>query len=994
MTAALLRIVVSLSTVFACYAAYVLVAVPMIEPTAVRRNPGPSFDHKGTDPNQRYRLAHGFHFPAGSWELDGPKVLESARAKLLFKEYKNLGDGQVTLVPCTMIIYPRDDMELEEPQRQAIILQAIEGAVLKFDQDLDLRKGRVGNLVGGKLNGPIVIRGKESRPGAGDQLWIETRDVQLSDRLVWTPHPVSFQVGPNRGSGRDMRLVLAPGDRVSGGTVAPNIGGIQSFELARDVKLHVELGGATLLPDKDAPERPASKADTHPPVDVTCRGPFRFDLTRHIATFEEHVDVVRANAQGPSDQLSCELLSIHFAPKEEPPDAPTRRPGAMPNLEPRRIVARGSPVLVRSPSTGGEARCQRLEYQLVERTLGLSGTQGVMLRQRTGQISARSLEYQLPETGRIGKLRARAPGTIDGVLSEGATEAFHAEWKNQLQIRPHDGQHLVSATGKARIAWGALGQLSADSVWLWARENPDPPRSVGDRSGSQEKISPSRAVAQGHVQIDSPQLTAQTERLEVWVRREAPLAATDRAPERERAIGPARRGDQKPRRRYKCQGKLLRVQLVARGKKTDVAAVTLSGDMQFTELAADSSQPPLQVRGTLLELLDADTLGAKVSVNGTPAQVNVRGLVMTAENIQLDRGLNRLWAEGRGRMSHDGQEGARTTIGRRLDSLVLTWLGSMSFDGQTARCRRDVVCDTRQTIVVRGKSQPMTTHLTSQEMAVTLRQRIDFGGGQSSRKVEVAEFQCDGSFYLENRTLQDSALVAIERMAASDLSINQVSGKITGNGPGWIASVRRGKSGSSLLGTRKNKDGSATNENQPAEKDTEKDARKETALTYLHVEFQRGLQGNLHHREVTFSDMVRATYGPITTWQGAIDADDAGRLPKGAVLLSTDQLTVAEMRTDSARRGSIELEAKGNVSVEGEQFTAWADHMSYAEGKDLLILEGGKRSDAVLARQSQLGGPTSKAAAQRILFWRSTNRVEWDNVRYLDLSQLGDGPAK
>ncbi len=42
--------------------------------------------------------------------------------------------------------------------------------------------------------------------------------------------------------------------------------------------------------------------------------------------------------------------------------------------------------------------------------------------------------------------------------------------------------------------------------------------------------------------------------------------------------------------------------------------------------------------------------------------------------------------------------------------------------------------------------------------------------------------------------------------------------------------------------------------------------------------------------------------------------------------------------------------------------------MTYAQAKDLIVLEGTGRIDAQLWRQVQVGSPTSHASARRILF--------------------------
>ena len=69
-------------------------------------------------------------------------------------------------------------------------MRAEEGAILDFDRDIDLSRAEVGRLRGGRLVGRVTIRGnvgplsssKRAQPGSGpngDELWIETRDIDL-----------------------------------------------------------------------------------------------------------------------------------------------------------------------------------------------------------------------------------------------------------------------------------------------------------------------------------------------------------------------------------------------------------------------------------------------------------------------------------------------------------------------------------------------------------------------------------------------------------------------------------------------------------------------------------------------------------------------------------------------------------------------------------------------------------------------------------------------
>jgi hypothetical protein len=158
------------------------------------------------------------------------------------------------------------------------------------------------------------------------------------------------------------------------------------------------------------------------------------------------------------------------------------------------------------------------------------------------------------------------------------------------------------------------------------------------------------------------------------------------------------------------------------------------------------------------------------------------------------------------------------------------------------------------------------------------------------------------------------------------------------------------------------------------------------------VRFEGPIGGNVHRQELSFSEQVRAVYGPVEDWTAELDPDAPDKLDAQAVLLNCDKLIVRQMPSAiRGQRATVELETIGNTLVEGQTFTARAHKLSFAEAKDLLVLEGNGGTDAQLYRQTKVGGATSQAAARRIMYWRSTNRVEVDDARFLDIGNLGGG---
>jgi hypothetical protein len=213
-------------------------------------------------------------------------------------------------------------------------------------------------------------------------------------------------------------------------------------------------------------------------------------------------------------------------------------------------------------------------------------------------------------------------------------------------------------------------------------------------------------------------------------------------------------------------------------------------------------------------------------------------------------------------------------------------------------------------------------------------------------------------------------------METKDLSIDQVSGAVLAHGPGWLKTVRRGKP------------------KMPAAGGVSNDGRRaadDVGLTFLLVRFARELSGNMNNRQISLSDQVRAVHGPVKDWHDTLDPDDPKVLAEHVTTLACDRLTVTQMLLDARRnQTSLELEAVGSTIVEGSTFAARAHRISFADAKDLLVMEGNGRDEARLYRQARVGGLRTEASARRLLYWPQTGRVEAD-ATYLNLDQLPSG---
>ena len=194
---------------------YRLLVVPWVEPNVANVSVGLELSPEQAAALRaradRRLAALGELFPSGSWEREEPIMLESRQMRLLFKQYHTLPDGRVNLVPCTLVILPDRKRDSPAPaEGRTLVLRAPQGAVLEFDQPLDLRQGRLGKLVGGSLRGKVTIRGTPSAAGADDEIEIETRDVELEEMEIRTSEMVQFRYGRSTGSGRAMVARMLP----------------------------------------------------------------------------------------------------------------------------------------------------------------------------------------------------------------------------------------------------------------------------------------------------------------------------------------------------------------------------------------------------------------------------------------------------------------------------------------------------------------------------------------------------------------------------------------------------------------------------------------------------------------------------------------------------------------------------------------------------------------------------------------------------------------
>jgi hypothetical protein len=1037
---------------------YRLIAEPLIEPAVVeKRVPAATPEERAAAMLKRQnRLGiYARFFPEGSWERDNPIILENGNSKLLLRDYTNRPDGQIELNPCTVIHLPDGETDGND-HRRVIILQAPQ-AVLQFDGPVNLNQTTNARLLGGKLNGPVTIQSGATKPEGGDDFVVTTHDVVMDDNIISTPNPVDFRFGASVGHGRELRMLLLPSAEPTGKRRGPDIGGVQTIQLLHDVEMHLQTGAAGFLPG-DQPQNDSLAAAgansrsgganrNNPPVDIRCQGPFEFDPVNNVATFHDSVTALRpAKIAGPEDQLNCERLSVFFAPRDDSKTAPKNvapensekgqapsnsTNGGMPRLEPKKFEAEGNPVIIRAPSNSLEAQ-------------------------------ARTISYQPDAADRwLGNMDSLGPGWLTIASPTDPTSRFEARWSQEMKMRPQEENHVISVIGDALVRSTKQGELRGNAIHMWLFEIPPeklaasgPQSGPGGRGNASNdasaRIHPVKMMAEGNVQIDSPELSGNVKRLETWFHDIAAAPAGNRF-----AVGGApQRGDrrgsplgfqptdpQNPaarRTHYEIkQGDLLQTTMgyLPRSAVEQASApleeATITGNVWFVETpTAQTQEQPLDIHGDKLHLEHADT-NPQVAVFGRPAQVVARGMTLIGQNVQLDRGANRLWIDGVGQMTiaDDQPTAANNRVAPKAadqsgdlfaghGTRVIDWQGRMIFDGRTARFERDVVA--RQ--IEPEQTQTVRTPL----LEATFERPIDFNAPRlpqgAGERPQIELLFCHGDVWLERRETKNGNLSALDRLdRICDLRINRITGElnavVAGPEPGRFVSWSYGSpmqlSNRPGVGTAANRTKNpvgpasftdvgrqprprpATNGAPPGDIG---DTAEVKQINYSYVQFQQGITGNVlpDRRELTFRDQVRSIFGPVPTWDSQLDVD-VQELAPGDVSMSCEQLTVNREVNAPNDNSSGEMTASGNTLIEGRQpegdaFTARAPSVKYVRSKKMLVLSGEGRNFAHLDSQSQMGGAVQHLSAREIRYWPETRSTIQDRPQ-IDYSAPAANPS-
>ncbi|MDP6446112.1 MAG: hypothetical protein QF805_20150, partial [Pirellulaceae bacterium] len=932
-----------------------------------------------------------------AWQAQSDcKAIETKGGVFLFQDYSTGEDGAMSLNPVSIVFFREVD-EQGNPIRP-IILDAPGGAELVSDGSMNLSKFRLGKIVKGRLLGDVLIRTPQSTP-ADQSLRLETRNVQIDERRITTPprEPIRFRYGGAHGQGRDLTIQLRPKtDRDANPKSAESsnpLSGLSSLELLNVDYIEAPLADSAAFPLADAgSDQPASH------LRITCSGSLFIDFPKRVATFRDNVDVTRLAAAGPNDQLSAQVLELHLADQSSPKIAAAAADDRSASgnghgnasMKLKRIVARGEPVIVTAPSSSGSARAQWLQFDVIERRIQLEDRNRVQLQYDGMDITAPHLSYQIPlNSRRIGELDAGGPGRVSGMVGKKEPQPFEATWGRRLEIEPQAELRVISLYENATLSLdeGAAGHFAANRLHLYIKETPRPALTVGgvgvaqaNAGDSKFDVHPQRLLAFGEVEFDSPKMGGSTNKLDIHFENAArgesngqggggavPLTGPSRSPDKK-----------KDERKFSVDGGEIEMRVIVDDarRKMRVDDITVRKGLRVRQIKlAEQDDAPFYMDGEQLQISSVSRDRNQVKLLGQPANMRLGAMSITGNQLFLDQPQQRVWADGAGEIQFPSSRTDATGLTTRI-----TWKKAMVFDGERVQFQEDVeVHGARRT-----KDGDLLRYVGMSGLVDAWTNRpVDFSQIDSSKQgeqeVQLRALQFAQGVYFENRsTTAQGKPKSFDRVQTRELYINQQTGEVRSQSSGWGATVRFAKD-------RFLKQPGPPNRVEPA--DGRLVRRDDPRLVYMHISFQRGLEGNLNDRLVRFFGQVAALYGPVNAWDEELTSESPDSVGERGVELHSDELELADVGVEG--NPQLTVTAIGNTTAENPQFMARGHRLSYSEAKDLLILEGNGLYDAHLTVYGDTGAKDKDLVARRIHFWPGTRDFEVAGAKSLNFGAFG-----
>jgi hypothetical protein len=448
----------------------------------------------------------------------------------------------------------------------------------------------------------------------------------------------------------------------------------------------------------------------------------------------------------------------------------------------------------------------------------------------------------------------------------------------------------------------------------------------------------------------------------------------------------------------RCEERMALDHLWAEGGALDV--LDKRGGVVVRQEPAKAGEEGVYIEGNTLDM-SCSSDGNVLVVTGDLAQLKMDKILIFGPEVNIDQVKNKAYVVGGGAMQ---MQSATTLEGKPLARpvpLTVHWSDSMLFQGtfahfigniQAEQDNARMACQRLQVIFdrpislkegMRGDQPAKVSHLAGDK-------------GDSDQDVRVEDQSYEGGELQKYQLLMGKAIQMITiprddegpRPGGKSNDANQV----TLSGPGSVRILQRG--GVEVVPTPGKPGGtSAPPVNDRVSRQPAGPAGQEQEMKLTYITFEKVMQANSLTNVASFWEAVRVLNLPCKDPHCEIDLDDilSRDLPEGVLFLRCNQLRVGTYQkpapgsTDPKQLRTYQLmDAHGLVFVQGRDFTAQCDHMTFNEEKDQVIFFGQGDNEAVFSKSVVKGEKPKTIQAKKIIYIRSTGEIKIDRIRSID----------
>ena len=440
----------------------------------------------------------------------------------------------------------------------------------------------------------------------------------------------------------------------------------------------------------------------------------------------------------------------------------------------------------------------------------------------------------------------------------------------------------------------------------------------------------------------------------------------------------------------RCEERMVLDHLWAEGGSLDV--VDKRGGVVVRQEPAKTGEEGVYIEGNTLDM-SSFAGGNVLVVTGDLAQLKMDKIFILGPEVNIDQVANKAWVVGAGAMQ---MHNTTTLEGKPLAHpvpLTVHWSDNMLFSGTFAEFYGSI------------QAEQDDARLACQHLQVIFDRPISLKEGmRGSQPAKVSKLVGDKGaddkpVRVEDQTFEGGQLQKYQLLIGSVIQMNTVprdndgsqpngknndANEVTLSGPGTVRLLQRG--GTEMAPTA----GTATPQ-QPTTPDRPPAAPsgQEQAMKMTYISFEKLMKASSLTNVASFWGAVRVLNLPCDDPHRDIDLDGmlSTELPPGAMYLRCERLRVGTYQkpigagTNQKQLRTYQMmDALGQVYVQGKDFTAQCDHMTFNEEKDQVIFIGESDNMAVMSKGDIKGGQPRIMKAKRLIYIRSTGMVYADRI--------------